>query len=167
MPKCPWCNRRVWLWQSNLYNGPCARCWRIDSLALEFTTQASNGSLSDPRLEGTWQSDAIRTLAGWQKHRYMSQDQVSKFNQLFGHLRVTYAGQHVAYDFSRSPLPGMDKASYSTRFAVVARDAKSVVILATDHEGEVPELQHLRFPEPDVYSIQTSMSPIVEYFTRV
>ena len=69
MPMCPWCERRVWLWRSNLYGGPCARCWRAEADGRAMSAAAFNGSLTDPRLEGTWRSDAVRTVAEWRQHR--------------------------------------------------------------------------------------------------
>jgi hypothetical protein len=131
-----------------------------------MTARAADGSLTDPRLEGTWRSDAARTVAEWREHRPMTDEQVAKFGLLFGHLRVTFAGQRVTYDFSQSPLPDADRASTSGRYVVVARDTTSVVILAPKPDSEVPVLVHLHFCEPDVYWVQTDLSPLREYFTR-
>jgi hypothetical protein len=166
MPKCPWCGRRVWLWRSNLYGGPCAQCWRTEARSREMVDRAADGSLTDARLEGTWRSNAVRTVAEWREHRPLTDEQASKLGTLFGHLRVTFAGQRVTYDYSRMPRTGEDQLSTSGRYAVVARDATSVVILTPEPNSDVPVLAHLHFIEPNVYRVQTDLSPRREYFSR-
>ena len=90
----------------------------------------ADGSLIVRRREGTWRSDAVRAVAEWRQHRPITDEQTAELGRLFGHLRITYAGRRVNYDFTQCPLPGMDRASIPGRFAVVAQDAVSVVILA-------------------------------------
>jgi hypothetical protein len=127
---------------------------------------AADGLLTDPRLTGTWRSDAARTVAEWRERRPISDEQAARLSQVFGYLRVTYAGQHVTYDFSLSPFPGVERASTCGRYAVVARDDSSVVIFAPGSRSAVPELVHLRFCGPDVYWVHTEESPLREYFVR-
>lgn len=165
MPICPWCARRVWLWQANLYGGPCARCWRPEAV-----DHRADGTLADPRLEGVWRSDAERTVAEWREHRPLTDDGAARLKQLFGYLRVTYAGQQVAYDYLPSPFDGhgsaWTKLSTAGRFVVVARDAVSVVILGPYPGAAVPILSRVRFVDHNTYWTQIDLSPLREYFTR-
>jgi hypothetical protein len=166
VPQCPWCQRRVWFWQSNLYGGPCSRCWRAEAGGRDLIARAADRTLVDERLEGTWRSDAALSVGEWNKRRPMTDEQAAELMKLFGYLRVTYAGQQITYDFSASPLPGVGELSTTGRYTVVARDATSAVILAPNVQTEEISLAHLRFCGPNTYWVHTELSPLREYFVR-
>ena len=152
MPLCPRCNRRVWLWRSNLYGAPCKDCWK--------------GEPPEERLKGTWRSDADRTVAEWREHRPLTDEQAGKLRNFFGKLRVTYSDRSVAYDFSGMSAGETDRLSVSGPFSVVARDASSVVINSPVPGSNLRALVHLRFCDSDTYWVQSDLSPLREYFTR-
>ena len=169
MPVCPWCERRVWLWRANFYGGSCARCWRAEADGRDSIERRADGTLTGPRLEGAWRSDAERTVGEWRERRPMTDEQAARLGQVFGHLRVTFTGQHIAYDFlPSSPIggPGWVATSTAGRFVVVARDERSVVFLGPEPGSDVPVLTLARFMSANTYWVHTDLAPTREYFTR-
>lgn len=140
-------------------------------LALLFSTVVNAGRLSllgDPRLFGTWQSDADRTMAAIPYLDAQPQKIAQQLTSMFGKLRVTWsAGQCVSQ---------IDESEEIGRYRILAADEHSVVVehLKTAKPSPIEELglplsrfTVIHFEDPETYWVDTELGGIREYFRRV
>jgi hypothetical protein len=111
--------------------------------------------LVDPRLLGTWCSDAELTLAEWQFSPGASAMARESLTRSFGKLRMRYTAARVFTEF------GTDRTACPYR--VVATDESSVAIVRRT-EGR-NEIQHVHFAEPGVHWVSVGRNR--EFFRRV
>src|SRR5207244_2936285 len=68
-------------------------------LAAIFIPQIIKSRRSDPRLFGTWKSDADATIAEMKTTRTFTDDQEQKLKTLFGKMKITYMADTLTTDF--------------------------------------------------------------------
>jgi hypothetical protein len=108
----------------------------------------------DPRLLGTWRSDAALTLPEWVFAEGTTDAQQSRIRSLFGKFTMRYTAARVFTEFEG------DRTVCSYR--VVATDPDSVAILRRT-EGK-NEIQHIHFIESSVYWVSVGRNR--EFFRR-
>jgi hypothetical protein len=92
----------------------------IAAVAVVVTVQVVKARRTDPRLYGTWKSDADATIAEMRKTRPVTDDQEQKLRMLFGKMTVTYTATTVTSD--------LDGTVETQPYQVVSKDATSVQI---------------------------------------
>src|SRR5262245_6122208 len=70
----------------------------IAVVAVVVAVQVVKARRTDPRLYGTWKSDADATIAEMRKTRPVTDDQEQKLRMLFGKMKVTYTATTVTSD---------------------------------------------------------------------
>jgi len=80
----------------------------------------------DPRLIGTWKSDADATIAELRKSRPVTDKQEQALRQIFGKLTITYTATAMTTDFEGK----VETHSYR----MIAKDEDSVVFKTTSAE---------------------------------
>jgi hypothetical protein len=114
----------------------------------------NNTRLVDPRLIGTWQSDAARTLADWNFAADTSDSDRARIEAYFGKQTVRYTAAQItsSLDGARSVCP----------YRVSRIDGDWVTIVRRVQGRD--EIVHLHFVEPDVYSVSVGRNR--EFFRR-
>ncbi|MEO0574993.1 MAG: hypothetical protein AAF004_05980 [Pseudomonadota bacterium] len=114
------------------------------------------------KLQGSWKSDAERTLASMRSVTGVSARARKMFeNDFFGHLIVDYRGET-----RRMVLDDEDYDTGFTPFEIVDERDESVVLRAWDPMWEDFMLQEIFF-EGDAYYVLTGKPLFREYFCRV
>jgi hypothetical protein len=109
----------------------------------------------DPRLLGSWQSDARRTMREVRCRRDIPEKHWKTWRKVFGKLRIRYTPTRGFTDF--------EGFLTKMRYRVVAKDANSVAIVATDDIG-MDYIYHIHFERDHFWF---SLGNIREYFRRV
>ncbi|MFO0810321.1 MAG: hypothetical protein U0746_16990 [Gemmataceae bacterium] len=113
----------------------------------------------EPRLLGTWQSDADTTIAELRKTRDIPDDREQKLRQVFGKMKVTYTAKTVTVDFDGD----VDTQPYQ----VVEKGIDIVVLKHWSKESKKDEQFRIRFDDADTYWIDVPIFGIRECFRRV
>lgn len=74
---------------------------------------------ADPRLLGTWQSDADETIAELREQHPLTDLQVTRLQEIYGKLRVTYR-------FDRTATSDFNGFVETDRYAILSRDSDSL-----------------------------------------
>jgi len=114
-----------------------------------------NSRLVDPRLLGTWQSDAPLTLAEWTFASDTSDADRARIEAYFGRQTLRYTAAQIS-----SELEGT-RAVCPYRVATIDGDWVAIVRRTQGRD----EIQHLHFIEPDVYCVSVGRSR--EFFRRI
>ena len=131
----------------------------------------------DPRLHGSWKSDAERSMAWNLEHADLTPKQESGLAQMFGHMTVTYspggAGLVVMEPYALAvgtnthSMPGFTKTA---TFKVIGRTDKTTTVKTTSGfmAGHVATVH---FDGPDVYWLHLNEdepeTSAREYFRRM
>ncbi|MEO8753463.1 MAG: hypothetical protein ABI624_12375 [Casimicrobiaceae bacterium] len=111
--------------------------------------------LVDPRLLGTWRSDAALTLAEWNFSPDTSDADRARIEAYFGRKTLRYTAAQILSD--------MDGKRTTCPYRVATMDDEWVAIIR--REGGRDEIQHLRMVEPDVYCVSVGRNR--EFYRRV
>ena len=115
--------------------------------------------LQEPRLIGTWMSDAERTLKGY------TDVEAEKLGRIFGKMRVTYNGSELHTE--------LDGSVQSAPYVVLGVDENSCVI--QDNLNLAPTISDLglssftkiHFEGKSYYWVSTEIGGIQEYFRKI
>jgi len=113
----------------------------------------------EPRLIGTWQSDADATIAEMRKSRPVTAEQEQKLRMIFGRMKITYTATTVTSDFNGT----VDTQPYQ----VVGKGADWVVLKARFAISKRDEQFTIRFDGSDAYWADTEGFTVSECFRRV
>src|SRR5262249_8038814 len=120
-------------------------------------------SRGEPRLIGTWQSDADATIADQRRIRPVTDSQEAALRKLFGRMKITYTETTFTTDF--------DGKLETKPYQVVRKSSDSVVIKAHSALSNQEEEITIRFMDPNTYRVEIRSellrSPLNEYFKRV
>ena len=111
----------------------------------------------DPRLIGTWRSDARRTSHEIAARRDIPAAKKSKLRRLFGKLELRYTRTHC-----RSQLGTFVRLS---PYTVVAKDAFSVALVSVSPVSG-KQICHIHF-ERDYYWVCLDSGRMREFFKRI
>jgi len=114
--------------------------------------------LLEPRLEGTWQSDAEATIAEWRKIRPLSEKQTHLLRNTFGKMRITFEGNSFRRD--------LDEVLESGTFRVV-RKRMEVVVIKARSSGFRSQTFKVRFTDDNTYWTFLDQTGTWECFRRV
>ena len=111
----------------------------------------------DPRLIGTWRSDARKTSREIAARRDIPDSRKSKLRRLFGKLELRYTRTHFH--------ARLGKFVTVTRYTVVAKDSFTVAVVSVN---PVPgkQVSHIHF-EGDSYWICLGSGRMREFFKRI
>ena len=119
----------------------------------------SKSRRGDPRLIGTWQSDADATIMELQKARPVSDKQEVAMRELFGKMKVTYTDATITTELNGV----VDTQPYQ----VVSRDGDSVVVKSWSALSKKDEQWRLRFIGSDTYWVDVEQFALSECFRRI
>jgi hypothetical protein len=134
----------------------------VGFVAVVLIMQVAKSRRTDPRLFGTWKSDADATIAEMKKTRTLADDAEHKLKTvLFGKMKITYTATTVTTDFEGT----VESQSYK----VVGKDADSVSIKAWSPLTQKDETFRIRFDGPDTYWVEADVptGKFRECFRRV
>jgi hypothetical protein len=118
-------------------------------------------SKNDPRLIGTWQSDADATIAHRKTTHAVTEKNEAAMRKLFGKLKITYTARDLTTDLNGvvETLP----------YQVVSKDAESVTIREYSPLEKKDVVVRIRFVDADTYWIDVSneLFSLSECFRRV
>lgn len=118
--------------------------------------------LSEPRLIGTWQSDADRTIEAARGPLNLTPERETVFRKIFGRLRITYSDKSCSTE--------LDGTVDNFEYHVLGSDATSVAIRSVGSQPiktlKLSEFSVVHFEGPDTFWIQPEMGPR-EYFNRL
>lgn len=103
---------------------------------------------TDPRLIGTWKSDADATIAEMCKTRSLTDEQEQKLRTIFGKMKITYKETTFTSE--------MDGVVDTQTYQVVSKDSDSVVLKAGSGLTNKDEQIRIRFSDNDTYWIEAS-----------
>ena len=122
----------------------------VGFVAVVLIMQIAKSRRSDPRLFGTWRSDADATIAEMKKTRTLTDDLEQKLRTLlFGKMKVTYTATTLTTDF--------DGKVESQSYQVVGKDADSVTLKAFSPLTEKDETFRIRFVGTDTYWVEVDV----------
>ena len=132
----------------------------VGFVAVVLIMQVAKSRHSDPRLFGTWKSDADATVAEIKKTRTPTDEQEQKLKtMLFGKMKITYTANTVTTDF--------DGTVESQSYQVVRKDADSVTLKAWSPLTKKDETFRIRFVGTDTYWVDSEVANISECFRRI
>jgi hypothetical protein len=116
----------------------------------------------EPRLIGTWKSDAERTVEEIRRTRRLTEEQLGRTAALFGKLRVTYTPTHFT-----THLDGM---TATAPYEVLGCDPNSVVFRDLS-PPRAPDLglsafTVIHFDGADAFWLDSELGGVREYFRR-
>jgi hypothetical protein len=113
----------------------------------------------DPRLIGTWKSDADATIAEMRKSRAVTDKQEVALRKLFGKMTITYTAKTLTTDFEGA----VDTQPYQ----ILSKDRDSVVLKAWFSASKKDEQFRIRFTDSDTYWVDLEQFNVSECFRRV
>src|SRR5262249_35101989 len=123
----------------------------------------AKGSRGDPRLIGTWQSNADATIAEQRKVRPITESQEVALRKLFGKVKITYTDKTLTTEF--------DGVSTTMSYEVVKKNSDSVVIKSRSDVTNQDQELTITFVGPDTYVLEIKSElvqyPLKEYFKRI
>jgi hypothetical protein len=168
--KCPW--SRAWKWLAAITATSSVLLAVALVIVLAYPRRAAGEK--DERLMGTWQSDAERTIAEFQRPRPLEpfqEKRLAALRKLFGKLRITY--------MDRTFTTELNGQIEIRKYRVLGRDKQSVVIRELDPQPSLDKLLGpniftweseftvIQFDGPDAYWVHERVGDIREYFKRV
>jgi hypothetical protein len=111
----------------------------------------------EPRLIGTWRSDARKTSREIAARRDIPASKKSKLRRLFGKLELRYTRTHCH--------ARLENFGTVTRYTVVAKDSSSVAIVSDDPIAG-KQIFHIHF-DTDYYWICLGSGRMREFFKRL
>lgn len=133
-------------------------CALVTFLVIVIIGMRRKPRLREPRLEGTWQSDADATISEWRRIRPLSENQEKLLKKTFGKMRITFEG----HSFSRE----LGGALASGTFRVVKRGKKVIVIKART-SGFSSQKFKIRFQDDNTYWTFLDQTETWECFRRI
>ena len=125
-------------------------------MVLHFTKSSRRG---EPRLIGSWQSDADATIAERRKSRPVTEQQEQAMRKLFGKMKITYTDTTVT-----SELDGvLDTQPYQ----VTNKDGESAMIKFWSALSKKDEIARIRFIDNDTYWVDAEQFAFSECFRRI
>jgi hypothetical protein len=132
----------------------------VGFVAVILLMQMAKSRRSDPRLFGTWKSDADATVAEMKKRRTLTDEQEQKLKtMIFGKSKITYTADTITTDF--------DCKVESQSYHVVSKDADSVTIKAWSPLTKKDEIFRIRFVGSDTYWVEFPSGNGAECLWRV
>jgi hypothetical protein len=116
---------------------------------------------SDPRLIGTWQSDADATIAHRKTTHPVTEKNEAAMRKLFGKMRITYTARDLTSELS---------AVVETQpYQIVSKDGESVTIREYSPLEKKDVVVRIRFVDADTYWVDVSneLFSLSECFRRV
>lgn len=113
----------------------------------------------DPRLIGTWQSDADATIAELRNTRPLTDEQDAKLRTLFGKMKVTYTETTITTDFEGK----VDTQPYQ----VVSKDGDTIMVKSWSALSKQDEVYRIRFVGTDRYWVDVERFAMSECFRRI
>jgi hypothetical protein len=127
---------------------------RVKALSVKFVRICAG--MNDCRLIGTWRSDARKTAVEVVARRDIPASKKKKLLSLFGKLELRYTRTHC-----HSIMSGQVAMN---PYAVVARDASSVVVIASNSIAG-KQIVHIHFERTHCW-VYLGSSGIREFFRR-
>jgi hypothetical protein len=131
----------------------------VGFVAVVLVMQMSKSRRSDPRLFGTWQSDADATIADMKKGRPITDQGEQGLRRVFGKAKITYTADTMTTDFEGK----VESQSYE----VVAKDADAVTIKAWSPVSKKDESFRITFVGNNTYWVDVPSGKARECFRRV
>lgn len=125
-------------------------------VAVVYVGKARRG---DPRLIGTWQSDADATIADLNTTRTVTDQQEQLMRKLFGRLKVTYTDKTLTTD--------LDGKVETHPYQVVRQEGDSVVVKSWSDLSKKDEEVRIQFVGNDTYWVHVPQANLRECFRRV
>ncbi len=113
----------------------------------------------NPRLTGTWQSDADATMAELRKTRSLTDEQDAKLRPLFGKMKITYTETTITIDFEGK----VDTQPYQ----ILSEDGDTITIKSWSAFSKQDEVYHIRFVGSDRYWVDVEQFAMRECFRRI
>ena len=113
----------------------------------------------DPRLIGTWKSDADATIAEMRKSRAVTDKQEAGLRKLFGKMIITYAAKTLTTE--------LDGKLDTQPYQIVSKDRDSIVLKSWFAISNKDEQFHIRFTDSDTYWVDVEGFQVSECFRRV
>lgn len=107
----------------------------------------------DPRLIGTWKSDADATIAHRKTTHQVTEKNEEALRKLFGKMTITYTARDLTTNF--------DGTIETQTYQVVSKDAESVTIRTYSPFEKKDATLRIRFVDADTYWVDESN----EYFS--
>src|SRR4051794_27917414 len=114
----------------------------------------------EPRLIGTWVSDADANIEELRRTRPITSAEEKKFRETLFQTRVTYTDEVVTTEVAGERVP-------PEAYRVVRRDEDGVVIRYYFEGSKQEEEFHIRFLGPDRYRLDAPQFGLTELFRRV
>jgi len=132
----------------------------VGVVAVVLIMQIAKSRHTDPRLFGTWRSDADATVAEIKKTRTLTDEQEQKLKtMLFGKMKITYTATTVTTDF--------DGTVESQSYEVVRKNADSVTLKAWSPLTKKDETFRIRFVGTETYWVDSEVANVSECFRRI
>ncbi|HEX4591976.1 MAG TPA: hypothetical protein VH120_18725 [Gemmataceae bacterium] len=113
----------------------------------------------DPRLIGTWQSDADATIAEMRKAKVVTEQQEKALRKLFGRMKITYSPTTFTTE--------LDGVLETRPYQVLSRDRESVVLKEWSSLTNKEEQYRIRFIDRDTYWVDVEQFKLSECFRRL
>lgn len=122
---------------------------------------AAESALCDPRLVGTWRSDAGLTIQSIETVRDLNADERERFTEVLGKMTMSFGPDAVVVDWGE---PGSKEMTVP--FEVLEADENHVMLEFHDRQGGATETVRYRF-EGDCIKRRLFPEGWFEYFCRV
>lgn len=131
----------------------------VGFVAVVLVMQMAKARRSDPRLFGTWKSDADATIADMKTRRPVTDEGEQGLRKIFGKAKFTYTAETITTDF--------DGKVESQSYQVVGKDADSVTIKALSPLTKQDETFRITFVGNDTYWVDIPGGKLRECFRRI
>jgi hypothetical protein len=122
----------------------------VGLVAVVLIMQVAKLRRTDPRLIGTWKSDADATIAEMKKTRTLTDDVEQKLRtHVFGKMKVTYTATTLTTDF--------DGKVESQAYQILGKDADSVTMKTYSPLTQEDVIVLIRFVGTDTYWIEMDL----------
>jgi hypothetical protein len=113
----------------------------------------------DPRLLGTWQSDADATIAEMKKNRPVTDQQEQALRKLFGKMKLTYSAKTVTSE--------LDGTVDTQPYQIVRKEGDAIVVKSWSALSKKDEEYRINFVGPDTYWVEVPQFSLTECFRRI
>ncbi len=115
--------------------------------------------LTEPRLDGTWQSDREATITEWRKIRTVNATQEVALKKLFGKMKVTWIDDTFTTDWDGE----LDSGTYQ----IIRKDDEFIVVKSRLAQSGKKQVFKIRFTDDNTYWVFLDQAWSWECFRRV
>lgn len=115
--------------------------------------------LTEPRLHGTWQSDAETTIAEWRKVKPLSDQQERLLRKVFGRMSITYRNNRFTTE--------KDGVIETGTYRILSKRRKLAVIKVRPVGAFKGQVFKIRFSAEDTYWVYLDEPGAWECFRKV